>query len=104
MEIKFCLRCNRDWCFRKTGRPLRCGKCGSPYWDKPPKILNAVVTGHVGASPEIQGVEAHSLPADPVEASCGYREWSGERGEYVRCGLSEHGPKVKHGNWIGEGA
>ena len=33
MEIKHCKRCNRDWCFRGTGRPLRCGKCKTPYWD-----------------------------------------------------------------------
>jgi len=34
MEIKYCLRCKRNWCFRGTGRPTCCGKCKSPYWDK----------------------------------------------------------------------
>ena len=34
MEIKECLRCGEPWCFRGTGRPLRCGKCKSPYWDR----------------------------------------------------------------------
>ena len=35
MEIKHCKRCDEDWCYRGTGRPLRCGKCKSPYWDRP---------------------------------------------------------------------
>lgn len=34
MEIKHCCRCGKDWCFRGDGRPLRCGKCKSPYWDR----------------------------------------------------------------------
>ena len=34
LDIKHCNRCNRDWCFRGTGEPLRCGKCKSPYWRK----------------------------------------------------------------------
>src|SRR5665213_3251433 len=34
MEIKRCLRCGEDWCYRGSGRPVRCGKCKSPYWDK----------------------------------------------------------------------
>lgn len=34
MEIKWCKRCGKDWCFRGEGRPLRCGKCKSPYWDQ----------------------------------------------------------------------
>jgi len=33
VEIKHCKRCGCDWCFRGTGRPLRCGKCKTPYWD-----------------------------------------------------------------------
>ena len=35
MEIKHCLRCGEPWCYRGEGRPLRCGKCKSPYWDRP---------------------------------------------------------------------
>jgi hypothetical protein len=34
MKIEHCRRCNKDWCFRGTGRPLRCGHCKSPYWDR----------------------------------------------------------------------
>jgi hypothetical protein len=34
MEIKYCNACGEQWCFRGTGRPLRCGKCKSPYWDR----------------------------------------------------------------------
>ena len=33
VEIKHCKRCGCDWCFRGFGRPLRCGKCKTPYWD-----------------------------------------------------------------------
>ena len=41
MEIKHCAACGQDWCFRGTGRPLRCGKCKSPYWDRGRKPGNA---------------------------------------------------------------
>ena len=34
MEIKNCKRCGEPWCFHGTGRPIRCGKCKSPYWDR----------------------------------------------------------------------
>lgn len=34
MEIKNCKRCGSQWCFRGSGRPVRCGKCKSPYWDR----------------------------------------------------------------------
>ena len=37
VEIKHCLRCGEPWCYRGEGRPLRCGKCKSPYWDRPRK-------------------------------------------------------------------
>lgn len=37
MEIKHCKRCGQPWCYRGEGRPLRCGKCKSPYWDRPRK-------------------------------------------------------------------
>lgn len=30
---------------------------------------------------------------------CQYREWSGDLGAQVKCGLPEHGPKTRHGNW-----
>ena len=32
-----CLRCGHTWPPRKPERPLRCPKCGSPYWDQPRK-------------------------------------------------------------------
>ncbi len=35
MQINTCLRCNRSWCYRGTGRATRCGVCKSPYWDRP---------------------------------------------------------------------
>lgn len=34
MEIKHCVRCEKDWTYRGTGRPIRCGQCRSPYWDR----------------------------------------------------------------------
>src|ERR1017187_7028487 len=33
-KIFACLACKREWCYRGVGRPKRCGKCKSPYWDK----------------------------------------------------------------------
>ena len=29
-----CLICGHEWVRRKPERPLRCGKCKSPYWDR----------------------------------------------------------------------
>jgi DNA-directed RNA polymerase subunit RPC12/RpoP len=34
VQFNHCLRCGKDWAFRGTGRALRCGQCGSPYWDR----------------------------------------------------------------------
>ena len=30
-----CLRCGHAWTLRSAVEPLRCPKCGSPYWDRP---------------------------------------------------------------------
>lgn len=30
-----CLRCGLSWYPRKPGVPVVCGKCGSPYWNRP---------------------------------------------------------------------
>ncbi len=32
-----CARCNHVWLPRGEGRPVRCAKCKSPYWDRPAK-------------------------------------------------------------------
>lgn len=34
VQINQCLRCENPWTYYGTGRALRCGKCGSPYWDR----------------------------------------------------------------------
>lgn len=34
VQINGCLRCENKWVFRGVGRALRCGVCGSPYWDQ----------------------------------------------------------------------
>ena len=54
MEIKNCKRCGEPWCFHGTGRPIRCGKCKSPYWDR--ERINEMSkvpskTGSVGVGP-----------------------------------------------------
>lgn len=30
-----CLRCGAEWLPRSANPPVRCPKCGSPYWNKP---------------------------------------------------------------------
>ena len=30
-----CKRCGASWEGRKAGKPVRCPRCTSPYWDKP---------------------------------------------------------------------
>jgi DNA-directed RNA polymerase subunit RPC12/RpoP len=38
-EVYVCLRCGHSWVSRPAlswrGRPARCAKCRSPYWDRP---------------------------------------------------------------------
>jgi len=31
-----CKRCKHEWHPRSNHRPVRCGKCKSPYWDREP--------------------------------------------------------------------
>jgi hypothetical protein len=33
-QIKHCKMCGQPWCCRGSGRPIRCGKCKSPYWER----------------------------------------------------------------------
>lgn len=39
MKVKLpkfeCLRCGHKWSPRNDEKPLRCGFCKSPYWEKP---------------------------------------------------------------------
>lgn len=50
MKVEFCQRCKRNWCFRGEGKPRRCGKCKSPYWDRPreKELLAAAVKAKAG--------------------------------------------------------
>ena len=31
---------------------------------------------------------------------CSYKEYDGESGEWMHCGLEQHSPKVRHGKWV----
>lgn len=35
LPILRCLRCGHEWPPREPRLPLRCARCGSPYWDRP---------------------------------------------------------------------
>src|SRR6516165_6960620 len=48
-----------------------------------------------GNHPELPDVPAFM----PEVRICPYREYSGDIGEWVECGLAEHSHKVKHGKW-----
>jgi hypothetical protein len=60
MEIKHCKRCDRDWCFRGTGRPLRCGKCKTPYWDV--EAVKCAPVANVAERPVCSRPVAASIP------------------------------------------
>jgi hypothetical protein len=124
MEIKTCKRCGEPWCFHGTGRPIRCGKCKSPYWDRervngeavrgvPRSTGGTSRPGANGASdkenmPGVSLGQTYRRPAeDPgtgpetggdagAVEMCPYTEYDPEDGETYRCGLAKHGPKVKH--------
>ena len=34
IEINKCKRCGHEWANRGGKKPLRCGKCKTPYWDR----------------------------------------------------------------------
>jgi hypothetical protein len=65
MEIKHCLRCESDWCFRGTGRPLRCGRCQSPYWDRA-RVKVMVAAVNVPAVPRRRPAPSTSRPVEPA--------------------------------------
>lgn len=47
MRFRECLRCLHEWLPKKIGKPIRCPRCGSPYWDRPRTQENA------GGRPEV---------------------------------------------------
>ncbi len=54
MQINTCLRCNRSWCYRGTGRACRCGVCKSPYWDRPHTFSATGNVAVAGVRPETE--------------------------------------------------
>lgn len=42
---------------------------------------------------------AHDPEFDESKIMCRYKEYDGESGETMACGLPEHSQKQKHGNW-----
>ena len=115
MEIKHCLRCGEQWCYRGVGRPIRCGKCKSPYWDRE-KVVGRECVGEERRKASLavvipQSAEAPRSPSranrefesppDPtkeldVVEMCPYTEYDTDTGETYMCGRQPHGPKVKH--------
>ena len=56
VEIKHCKACGEEWCFRGSGRALRCGKCKSPYWDQDKKIVGMAKSAEQRSSgPQVSG-------------------------------------------------
>ena len=86
MEIKHCNVCGADWCYRGSGRALRCGKCKSPYWDKERVYVGVasgegakearVKTGNKEDLNEINSVGVARLHIDRISPS---RNTGGER-------------------------
>lgn len=92
MEIMHCTKCEHDWCYRGVGRPIRCGKCKSPYWDRE--------RGNEGGEQLGEGADGDEEAIDrPGKRFCRYESWNEQDGENYRCMLPVHGPKVKHGCW-----
>ena len=130
MEIKHCVRCNRDWRFGGEGRPRCCGKCKSPYWDVTrrkssgvPKDIAALKTaGLVKAGSEAQvrdrpiktvvraGEKAQEQAShfdgpmyepEPFE-QCKHTEFDSEIGETFGCTLpAGHRGKCQRGSALG---
>lgn len=60
MKIEHCLRCEGSWCFRGMGRALRCGVCGSPYWDQERKKGGVSSDGRAPREPDGEILRASS--------------------------------------------
>ena len=119
MELKTCKRCGEEWCFHGIGRPIRCGKCKSPYWDRerrneqsyglversvPPTDINRTPNFTAPPPSDLTRMEELTdrflaqhpeVETDSMEM-CSYTEYDPETGETYRCGRPVHGPKVKH--------
>ena len=64
MEIKNCKRCGEPWCFHGTGRPIRCGKCKSPYWDRERVNETGDDQGSGGAGSVVRSAGRHFHPGN----------------------------------------
>jgi hypothetical protein len=103
MKIQTCLRCQAQWCSR-TDVPYRCGKCKTPYWDKP--IKNAAMPAPKPVASPVKGIPSLpagvslGMPAAPPPMAdirmCPYKEFDPELGEWFACGRPVHDYKVKH--------
>ena len=66
MQVNACLRCEKEWVLPPgVGRALRCGVCGSPYWDQERKKGvsngNASVVQHESGGAGIRGGDADAV-------------------------------------------
>lgn len=68
VDIKHCVRCDEDWCFYGTGRPIRCGKCKSPYWDR--ERSNNGEISLLGTNPVVSGIEFIECEPSALCSAC----------------------------------
>ena len=54
MKILKCCRCGQEWASRSES-PYRCGKCKSPYWDRPRENANVEDRSGKAGSSEVRG-------------------------------------------------
>lgn len=54
MKILECCRCGQEWASRSES-PYRCGKCKSPYWDRPRNNANVEDRSGKTGSSEVRG-------------------------------------------------
>lgn len=104
MQIKHCLRCDEDWCYRGTGAPLRCGKCKSPYWNEPKKGARLEVAMYV-KTPAGPGAHDDGTLSAAMAGKVGKREGIQDRGSKER-GVAVRGSvhKVAQAKRQGESA
>lgn len=94
MELKTCKRCGEVWCFHGSGRPLRCGKCKSPYWDRARRDEASGVKVEVEKEVIGSGVRGQADSVDRANRVLPKVRGRGEKSNSVT-GLCPHGSEAK---------
>jgi len=94
-----CNQCDSDWTSR-VERPVQCPRCKRVDWAQPRKSLSSEGENVSELKREVEDILRGVRKNAPEPEYCTHEQYNEVDGEDYRCGLPEHGMKVKHGNWV----